>query len=47
MGLSAAKKLAAKGANVIIVSRSVNKLEEALKQVKVCATLGNSNNFND
>ncbi|POR35667.1 3-ketodihydrosphingosine reductase gsl-3 [Tolypocladium paradoxum] len=37
MGLSAAQKLAARGANVILISRSVNKLEEALKSVKAAA----------
>ncbi|KAK2608796.1 3-dehydrosphinganine reductase [Conoideocrella luteorostrata] len=37
MGLSVAKQLAAKGANVIIISRSVPKLEEALKAVKASA----------
>lgn len=35
MGLSAAKMLAAKGANVILVSRSVSKLETALQEVQV------------
>jgi 3-dehydrosphinganine reductase len=35
MGRSVAKQLAAKGANVVIVSRNVGKLEEALAEVKV------------
>lgn len=35
MGKSVAKQLAAKGANVVIVSRNVGKLEEALAEVKV------------
>ncbi|PNY23643.1 3-ketodihydrosphingosine reductase gsl-3 [Tolypocladium capitatum] len=37
MGLSAAQKLAARGANVILISRSVKKLEEALESVKAAA----------
>ncbi|QPH02329.1 hypothetical protein C2857_006538 [Epichloe festucae Fl1] len=37
MGLSVAKQLSAKGANLILVSRSVPKLEEALKAVKAAA----------
>lgn len=36
MGLSAACQLAAKGANVIIISRSPEKLKTALQEVKVC-----------
>lgn len=39
MGLSAARQLAAKGANIIIVSRNVGKLEEALIQLKVTLVL--------
>jgi 3-dehydrosphinganine reductase len=39
MGLSVAKQLAAKGANIILVSRSASKLEEALKVVKVRTAL--------
>jgi len=35
MGRSVAKQLAAKGANIIIVSRNVGKLEEALADIKV------------
>lgn len=35
LGLSAAQKLAARGANVILISRSVDKLKEALKSVQV------------
>ncbi|KAJ6446624.1 3-ketodihydrosphingosine reductase gsl-3 [Purpureocillium lavendulum] len=37
MGLSAAQKLAARGANVILVSRSASKLEAALQSVKAAA----------
>ncbi|KAF4466190.1 3-ketodihydrosphingosine reductase tsc-10 [Fusarium albosuccineum] len=37
MGLSAATKLSAKGANIILVSRSVGKLEAALATVKAVA----------
>ncbi|KAL5614759.1 hypothetical protein BROUX41_004848 [Berkeleyomyces rouxiae] len=37
MGLSAAKQLAAKGANVVIVARRKDKLEEALVQIKAAA----------
>lgn len=36
MGLSVAKQLAAKGANVIIVARSVGKLEAAVESITVC-----------
>lgn len=35
MGKSVAKQLAAKGANLIIVSRNVTKLEAALSEIKV------------
>lgn len=35
MGLSAARQLAAKGANVIIISRSQQKLDAALAEIKV------------
>ncbi len=35
MGRSAAMQLAAKGANIILVSRNVGRLEEALVDVKV------------
>ena len=35
MGLSAAKHLAAKGANVVIVAQDVPKLEAALREIKV------------
>ncbi len=35
MGLAAARQLAAKGANIIIVARSVEKLETALGEIKV------------
>ncbi|KAJ2974740.1 hypothetical protein NQ176_g5896 [Zarea fungicola] len=37
MGLAAATQLSAKGANLILVSRSVAKLEEAIKAVKAAA----------
>ncbi|KAJ0116340.1 hypothetical protein J7T55_007319 [Diaporthe amygdali] len=37
MGLSAARQLAAKGANVIIIARSQQKLEAALTQIKAAA----------
>ncbi|KAM0264767.1 hypothetical protein ACHAQJ_000592 [Trichoderma viride] len=37
MGLSVAKILAFKGANVVLISRSVDKLEDALKIVKAAA----------
>ncbi len=35
MGRSAARQLAEKGANVILVSRSANKLQEAMAEAKV------------
>lgn len=35
LGLSAARQLAAKGANVILVARNVQRLQEALAQVEV------------
>lgn len=35
MGLSAARQLAAKGANIIIISRSQQKLDIALAEIKV------------
>lgn len=35
MGLSVAKILAQKGANILIVSRNVAKLESALQEIKV------------
>ena len=35
MGRSAARMLAAKGANVVIVARNVGKLEEALAEITV------------
>ncbi|KAI0997490.1 hypothetical protein K3495_g10698 [Podosphaera aphanis] len=37
MGLSVAKKLAQKGANIIIVARNIDKLEKALEQIKAAA----------
>ncbi|EQL03060.1 3-ketodihydrosphingosine reductase [Ophiocordyceps sinensis CO18] len=37
LGLSAAQKLAARGANVILISRSVDKLKEALRSVQAAA----------
>lgn len=36
MGKAVGKLLAEKGANVIIVARNVEKLEEALKDISVC-----------
>jgi 3-dehydrosphinganine reductase len=39
MGKSVAKQLAAKGANIVIVSRSTAKLELALAEVKVGACI--------
>lgn len=36
MGLSVAKLLSFKGANVVLVSRNVEKLQDALKTVRVC-----------
>ena len=39
MGLAVAEMLSAKGANLILVSRSVGKLEEAVQKVKVRSTL--------
>jgi 3-dehydrosphinganine reductase len=39
MGLSVAQKLAAKGANIIVVSRSVAKLETAVKSIQVSEAL--------
>lgn len=35
LGLAAAKQLAAKGANIVLVSRSIDKLQAALEDVKV------------
>jgi 3-dehydrosphinganine reductase len=35
MGRSAARQMAEKGANVILVSRSASKLEEAMAEAKV------------
>lgn len=35
MGLSAALQLAAKGANIIIISRNQEKLDKALAEIKV------------
>lgn len=37
LGLSAATQLSAKGANIVLVSRSADKLEKALQQVKAVA----------
>ena len=39
MGLSVAQKPAARGANLILVSRSAAKLEAALQSVKVRSSL--------
>lgn len=35
MGLEVAKILSSKGAHIVIVSRSVSKLEDAVRQIKV------------
>lgn len=45
MGLSAAHLLAAKGANVVIVSRNVDKLDKALKVVQAAAKDPNNQRF--
>ncbi|KAK0709154.1 3-ketodihydrosphingosine reductase tsc-10 [Lasiosphaeria miniovina] len=45
MGRSAAVQLAAKGANVIIVSRNVGRLEEALVEVKAAAKSSQTQRF--
>ena len=37
MGKAVGKLLAEKGANVIIVARNIEKLEEALKYISVCS----------
>jgi short-subunit dehydrogenase len=37
--LSAAKQLAAKGANIILVARNVQKLQSTIEDVKVTLTL--------
>ena len=37
MGKAVGRLLAEKGANVIIVARNVEKLEEALKDISVCS----------
>lgn len=42
MGLSAAKLLSFKGANVVLISRSVEKLEDALKIVQVNSAISAS-----
>jgi 3-dehydrosphinganine reductase len=39
MGKSVAKQLAAKGANILIVSRNIAKLEAALAEIKVVKSL--------
>lgn len=44
MGLSVAKQLAAKGANIFIVARNIEKLKEALEQVETVA-LNSSQRF--
>ncbi|KAG6296131.1 hypothetical protein E4U09_001880 [Claviceps aff. purpurea] len=45
MGLAAAKQLSAKGANVVIVSRGIPKLQEALESVKAAAKNPSSQRF--
>jgi NADP-dependent 3-hydroxy acid dehydrogenase YdfG len=35
MGLAAARQLSAKGANIVIAARSVDKLESAIKEIQV------------
>lgn len=45
MGRSAAMQLAAKGAHVILVSRNVGRLEEALAAVKSCASSPSTQRF--
>ena len=42
MGKSVATQLAAKGANIVIVSRNVAKLELALAEIKVEASILNA-----
>ncbi|KAI6247654.1 3-ketodihydrosphingosine reductase tsc10 [Erysiphe necator] len=44
MGLSVAKQLAKKGANLFIVARNVEKLERAIEQIKIVA-ISNTQNF--
>ncbi len=39
MGKSVATLLARKGANVLIVARNVQKLEDALKEIAVCHSM--------
>jgi short-subunit dehydrogenase len=39
MGLSAARQLAAKGANIIIISRNQQKLDVAVAEIKVGGVL--------
>lgn len=38
MGLSVAKMLAAKGANIVIVSRSTDKLKAAVQEIQASST---------
>jgi short-subunit dehydrogenase len=38
MGLAAARQLSAKGANIVIAARSVDKLESAIKEIQVRRT---------
>ncbi|KEY65825.1 hypothetical protein S7711_07206 [Stachybotrys chartarum IBT 7711] len=45
MGLEVAKQLAAKGANIVIVSRTVSKLKEAIKEIEASAKFPGSQQF--
>ncbi|KAK3349787.1 hypothetical protein B0T25DRAFT_482513 [Lasiosphaeria hispida] len=45
LGLSAARQLSSKGANIIAVARSADKLEEAIKQIKLDARFPESQRF--
>lgn len=45
MGLSVSQKLAAKGANIIIVSRNVSKLEAAIESIRAAAKSPSSQRF--
>lgn len=45
MGRSAAMQLAAKGAHIILVSRNVGRLEEALAAVKASASSPSTQRF--
>jgi len=45
MGKSVAKQLAQKGANIIIVSRNVGRLEEALAEIKASSLFRESSSL--